>query len=512
MSIFDIFRKKEDSVKTIENNNEPILTKATEITVRQNPAISLHDDLVGLIWFADGPLKNYVNDNIEKNTFNHNGLKITLRMTGDEEPSLIYTKQHIVVPSDISLIERPPYFPTYSGLTPEQKGVYIKLLQNPYNQNIDIGFVFILYYGLERHLLIGDYERAYKVILKLRDVHSNKSFQSYTANALVLTSMLHQKGEIALDFIKSLDKSYEYSFSDNLYLLCYFSFEIPITANDIMRMARTFEFSNLNYIKKYPDIFQSVLESLITEKYGEKTIILSRLLSKSDISKLSTQDTPIFANTSIRDKSFPVPIISSSFKLKKEFNILLENTHEIVKNKISEMRKEGTLKEDKKDNQPKELPIFNEKVEKELLDELEKVKIDLVQRHFIFINIQDFYYKYRDLDEKYLLICIDYCMKDIKSLKEMEEQYIQSEISREKEYAKIMGNQFNKKQEEDIRAKGFIGRIPAFSRLVIIFEKQKKYEIAIEICDIAISFKHEAEEYIQRKEKIIQKIKKIELA
>ncbi|MBN2285975.1 MAG: TerB N-terminal domain-containing protein [Tissierellales bacterium] len=508
MSIFDIFRKKETLLKTIENDNDPIPSKSTEVTVCQNPAISIHDDLVGLIWFADGPFKNYVNDNIEKNTFIYNGLKITLRMTGDEEPSQIFTKQHIVIPDDTSLIERPPYFPTYSGLTPEQKGVYIKLLQNPYNQNIDIGFVFILYYGLERHLLIGDYERAYKVILKLRNVHSNKSFQSYTANALVLTSMLQQKGEIALDFIKSLDKSYEYSFSDNLFLLCYFSFEIPITANDIIRMARTFEFSNMNYIKKYPDLFQSVLETLIVEKYGENTILLSRILSKSDISKLSTQDTPIFANTSIRDKSFPVPIISSNFKLKKEFNILLENAHEIVKKNISEMRIEGKLKEEKTEKSPKELPVFNKKEENELLDSMEKVKDDFVQRHFIYISIQNFYYKYRELDEKYLLLCIDYCMKDIQSLNKMEEQYIQSEINQEKDYAKMMGTQFNKQQEEKIRDTGFIGRIPAFSRLAIIFEKQKNYEKAIEICDIAISFKHESEEYIKRKEKIIKKMEK----
>ncbi len=508
MSIFDLFRKKETSIKTTENGNGPIPIKSTDLTVRQNPAITIHDDLVGLIWFADGPFKNYVNDNIEKNTFNYNGLKITLRMTGDEEPSLVYTKQHIVVPSDISQIERPPYFPTYSGLSPEQKGVYIKLLQNPYNQNIDIGFVFILYYGLERHLLIGDYERAYKVILKLRDVHSNKSFQSYTANALVLTSLLHQKGEIAFDFIKSLDKSYEYSFSDNLFLLCYFSFEIPLTANDIMRMARTFEFSNMNYIKKHPDIFQSVLEDLLIDKYGEKTILLSRLFSKSDVSKLLTQDTPIFANTSIRDKSFPVPIISSNFKLKKDFNILLESAHEIVKKKINEMRKEGSLKEIKTEKQPKELPVFNEKEEKNLLDALAQIKGDLVQRHFVYISIQDFYYKYRDLDEKYLLLCIEYCMKDIQILNEMEAQYIQSEISREKEYAKVMGNQFTKHEEEKIRDTGFIGRIPAFSRLAIIFEKQKKYEKVIEVCDIAISFNHEAEEYKQRKDKIIKKMEK----
>lgn len=508
MSIFDLFHKKETSIKTLENRNDPIPIKSTDLTVRQNPAITIHDDLVGLIWFADGPFKNYVNDNVEKNTFNYNGLKITLRMTSDEEPSLVYTKQQIVVPSDISQIERPPYFPTYSGLSPEQKGVYIKLLQNPYDQNIDIGFVFILYYGLERHLLIGDYERAYKVILKLRDVHSNKSFQSYTANALVLTSLLHQKGEIAFDFIKSLDKSYEYSFSDNLFLLCYFSFEIPLTANDIMRMARTFEFSNMNYIKKHPDIFQSVLEDLLIDKYGEKTILLSRLLSKSDVSKLLTQDTPIFANTSIRDKSFPVPIISSNFKLKKDFNILLENAHEIVKKKINEMRKEGSLKEIKTEKQTKELPVFNEKEERDLLAALAKIKGDLVQRHFIYISIQDFYYKYRDLDEKYLLLCIEYCMKDIQILNEMEAQYIQSEINREKEYAKVMGNQFTKQEEDKIRDTGFIGRIPAFSRLAIIFEKQKKYEKAIEVCDIAISFKHEAEEYKQRKDKIIKKMEK----
>lgn len=509
MSILDLFRKKETSIKINDIRSDPIPIKSTDLTLRQNPAISIHDDLLGLIWFADGPFKNYVNENTEKNTFNYNGLKISLRMTGDEEPSLVYTKHHIVIPSDISQIERPPYFPTFSGLSPEQKGVYIKLLQNPYNQNIDIGFVFILYYGLERHLLIGDYERAYKVIIKLRDVHTNKSFQSYTANALVLTSMLHQKGEIALDFIKSLDKSYEYSFSDNLFLLCYFSFEIPLTANDIMRMARTFEFSNLNYIKKYPDIFQSVLEDLLTKKYGEKSILLSRLLSKSDISKLSTEDTPIFANTSIRDKSFPVPIISSNFKLKKELNILLENTHEIVKKKISEMRKEGSLKEDKTEKQQKkELPIFNKKEEQDLLTVLENIKTNRVQRHFIYISIQDFYYKYRDLDEQYLLLCIDYCMKDIQSLSEMEAQYIQSEISREKEYARLMGNQFTKQEEEKIKDTGFIGRIPAFSRLAIIFEKQKKYEKAIEICDIAISFKHEAEEYNQRKEKIIKKMEK----
>lgn len=506
MGIFDFFRKNNPVDTQVEKIDAPIKSKATKIVVRQKPEFRIHNDLAGLIWFADGPNKNYVNENVAKDSFNLGGLTFTVRMTGDEEPSLIYTSQKITIPNDIYSIERPPYFPTYSGLTPEQKGVYISFLNNPYDEHIDIGFVFILYYGLERHLLIGDYERAYKVILKLRDVHSNKSFQSYSANALVLTSMLRQKGEIALEFVRSLDKSYEYLFSDNLFLLCYFSFEIPLGANDIMRMARTFEFTNMNYIKKYPDVFQAAVSNLIIEKHGNNTVLLSNILSSAEVSTLTTQDTPVFANSSIRDKKFPVPLMVSNLKLKDMFNSILRSAHISVKQEIAEMRRMGKLEEVKAEKKTKNLPVFNLKEEQELLDALGESGDDLVQRHFIYISIQDFYYKYRDLDDRYLSLCIDYCQRDIESLHEMEEQYIQKEINIARRRAVTLGNEFTHQQEVEIRTTGFIGRIPAFGRLVIIFEKQKKYEQAVEICDIAISFKHEAEEYKKRKEKLQKKM------
>ena len=81
--------------------------------------------------------------------------------------------------------------------------------------------MFILYYGLERHLLEGDFHSAFNVILKLRDVHKNKSFQSYSGNALILSALLQKKGEYIPSFIKSLDKEYEFNFSDNLLLMSY---------------------------------------------------------------------------------------------------------------------------------------------------------------------------------------------------------------------------------------------------------------------------------------------------
>ncbi|EMJ86791.1 TerB N-terminal domain-containing protein [Leptospira meyeri] len=507
MGLFDLFNKIETDTLNLQGKINSEQNQTNEIANIKNPTLSIHEDLKDLIWFADGPLKNYNNENSERNTFHYNGYNITIQMTGQEEPSLIYTKQPIILPSDISKIERPPYFPTYSGLTPEQKGVYINLLQNPYNPNIDIGFVFILYYGLERHLLVGNYQKALNVIIKLRDVHSNKSFQSYSANALVLISMLKQKGEIALDFVNSIDKSFEYSFSDNLFLLCYLSFNLPISSKDIIRMAKTFEFSNVNYIKKYPELFEKVMENKIYDTYGQKKILLSNILNSEDLTKLPKQELPIFANTSIRDKSFPVPIISSSIKLKKILNEILTSTHEIVKEKIAAMRKEGLIDKSIKQKNEKDLPKFDEKRENELLDSLNKTNGNLLQRHFILISLQDFYYHYRDLDQKFLNYCIKYCLLDIESLTEMENQYINTEIERAKEYAEIMDIPFSTQEEKKIRETGFIGRIPAFNRLSIIYEKQKEYLKAIEICDKAIAFKHEADVYSERKEKLLKKIK-----
>ena len=304
MSLFDIFRKKEAISKT------SIEQEQLKLVYNDRSMFTIHEDLKGLVWIADGEYKNYVSKENSYKSFETNGIRFTISFMGQDEPSLIYTNQEIAVPENVQDIESPPYFPTYSRLTPEQKWIYLQLLANPYNTNIDIGFVFILYYGLERHLLEGDFVRAFRVILKLRDVHQNKSFQTYSANALVLTSMLHQRSDLALEFIESLDKDHEFAFSDDLFLICYFSFNIPLKASDIIRMAKTFGFTNTNYIKKQTEIFTEVLLSVMKSEIGGSEFDIKSFINKMEIKKVKVEEVSIFANTSIINQKFPVPKLS----------------------------------------------------------------------------------------------------------------------------------------------------------------------------------------------------------
>jgi len=505
MGLFNFKKKKEKNV-------ESITPQVPNVTSNENKSLSvkgltIHDDLRDLVWIGDGKYKNYKQAQEDNNSIDLNGFRITISFMNQEEPSLIYPNQKIKQPKRIEDVERPPYYPTYSGLTPEQKWVYLNLLANPYNSSIDIGFVFILYYGLERHLLSGNFEKAIDVILKLRDVHTNKSFQSYSANAIVLSCMLHQRGDLALKFIQSLDKEHELDFSDNLFLICYFSFDLPLLPKDIMRMAKTFEFNNTNYIKKYPDLFLECLKNAIKNKTGVESIDLKKYLTPSEIKKIKKQDVRIFANMSIIDKSIPIPLLSENFKLKREMCNFLEIAHEEVKKKLAEMRKSGkTLPIKKASEKAKKQIIFDKKQEEELLSELSRNKSNPVNRHFSYINLQNFYYKYRTIGEEYVNKCIEYCTLDINSLSEMVEAYVAEEIKRAKQLAEYSGTKDLKAEIEEIKEQGFIGNIPAFKRLAIIYEKQEAYEKAIEICNSAIAYGQSVEEFEEKKQKLQKKL------
>ena len=497
-----LFKKKESTNTSLIKQNKDVVAKTID-------DLFMHPDIEELIWIADGIRKNYVSDK-KQNIYEFNGIKIIFSGFNQEEPSLIFTKLPLAEVQNIYNVERPPYYPTYSQLTPEQKTVYWKLLSNPYDSKIDIGFVFILYYGLERHLLNGDYEKAFRVILKLRDIHENKSFQQYSGSALILTCLFRQRADLAAEFMKSIDKEHELKISDNLFIFCKYSLEIPLTADDIIRLAKSFEFNNTNYIKHYTEMFKSTLLDNLKSRYKSDTLLIGKFINETEFKKVRKQNLAIFANVSIIDKSIEVPMIIENFKFKKAIYDLLESTHSQVKAKVSELRKNGELeKREIKDNKVIEILTFNEVREEELLSELNSQRNNFVKRHFALITLQDFYYKYRDVDTKYLEKCIEYCFEDINSLEQLQKEYYQEELNRVKRLSGIYSEKEIDKQISEIRK--FNGSIPAFKRLAIIFEKQKDYQKSIDICDMAINYYRNLDmatsvsEFQKRKEKFESK-------
>lgn len=123
--------------------------------------------------------------------------------------------------------------------------------------------------------------------------------------------------------------------------------------------------------------------------------------------------------------------------------------------------------------------VFDKILENELLLKYQKYENDISSRtYYSALPLIDFYYKYRNLDEKYMDSCIEYCNICISLLSASSMQkYLADGIS-----------------------------IPAFKRLVIIYDKKKEYEKALEIIEEALKYDREIGYYIKKRESILKKM------
>ncbi|MFC6954073.1 tetratricopeptide repeat protein [Halorubellus litoreus] len=91
-----------------------------------------------------------------------------------------------------------------------------------------------------------------------------------------------------------------------------------------------------------------------------------------------------------------------------------------------------------------------------LLTALEREDGSATSTHFTYNELIDVYYKQRDSREDAIEKCVECCEKDIQIA------------------------------DEFVREFGEVPRIPAFKRLAIIYEKQERYEEALDVCDKAL--------------------------
>ncbi len=209
-------------------------------------------------------------------------------------------------------------------MTPEQRSVYLSYLNDIYNPLYDIGYVFTFYYGLERHLFQGDFDNAFRIILKLRTIHKNKSFQQYSINALFSSCIINQRFDLLPELRTALNEDSSY-LKINLFIYYKTLMKLGFSAKDLIRYAYQFGFTNTKFLKKNRSVFEQQLNIEL-----ERNALIPPLGTALD------EEIHIFANWSI-PLTIKVPNYISIEGFKSAGYGLLQRAYEktkmIIKNK-----------------------------------------------------------------------------------------------------------------------------------------------------------------------------------
>lgn len=249
-----------------------------------------------------------------------------------DDPSTIYSILPAVDPKNKESVPKLSYFPSYSEMQPEQRGLYLRWLYDV-TVPIDIGYVFVYYYGLERHLVYGDFDAAFDEIRLLRQHHDNGSFQSYSASALVHSCLLRKR----IDKLQELYAS-GFDYFDNSNLLILHHGGLDILPDMMFKLATILTGVNRRYIRSKPDEYKQQIERVLIDKFGKPSYPLT---SKFTLEGVEGIPYPIFANISfppeMRTPRLPNLLRHPSFHA--EMSAFFDSVHEAVKNASKGKRK-----------------------------------------------------------------------------------------------------------------------------------------------------------------------------
>lgn len=285
-------------------NTSPLSTTIEEISEScPFTFFSIPESLIQLLWFENGP-----NQNIS---------------TRENEPSAIDLTLPICKPT--VTVNAPGYYPSYRELTPEQRWIYLNWLCD-ITKPVDIGFVFILYYGLERHLFSALWKEASLMIQQLRKLYTNQSFLRYSADALILAATVGQHPEI----IEESNLIVEYP---SLFIRRYGY----LTIDMILSNVRSWGFTNTRYLTgKYahPQLFRQTLGAILQNKYKEMHLPIA----KEDLDTCQKPATLALANYSLKYRTATIEDLSYCPGISHKVAQVLEETHQQVKEQLAKQR------------------------------------------------------------------------------------------------------------------------------------------------------------------------------
>jgi len=295
-------------------------------------------EILRLLWFSDGPLKNYVRtENTE--SFEAGPFRFTVSF-GPGEPSAIGVNLPVDQrPAVWDSIPDPSYYPAYETLDPAQRRKYLEWLTNV-ERDIQIGYVFVFYYGLERHLFFGRVDEAFDMVLRLRKSHHNRSFAYYSDAALTASAVFHNRPDLFMKYASAAPGSAAPEVSA-LFLMAKAALDIAVTAEEIMSMSRKVGFTNHRYITRNPDLFVAALGTLLERDYGQHSIPLSLF----PVTEWPKEPEMVVANISFaqEQRTIPVPQLFGCVRFQQAIIALLREAHDMVKAQLkSSPRSKGS--------------------------------------------------------------------------------------------------------------------------------------------------------------------------
>ena len=455
----------------------------------------VHQDLINLLW-----TKKQIQT---EKTIKLNGTQFIL----SEYETSSFSEKFEIEPVEKIEDAIPLYgYPVFEELSPDQKYVYMQFLQNPYDGTFPSPYVFLLYCGLERHILNGNAKEAYDVVFKLREVYKKpSSFRHFSARCIMYIAAISNDKKLFNRAVNSFNFPEDLRAVQDYYIFAKYKLNIPLNAKDIMMMASKFGFKNKNYINKYPQLFEETLTNLLINKTNADTLSLQNYVHSSAKKSEPTYIGSPFANKSILyieeklDRSKCNQFVSS----------LLQETHDKVKAGLVTLRKSGTAPEPQqtpKRAKAAEIKVSEKalaKMENELLSAYSRVKEESSAReqYDAAEKLCNHYYSYRNKIDSYGKSCLNYgeiCLGLVPKIKEENEKNKKKELekyTKELKHYSSVGDDFmqNIVQKnidfllaDNIQDKPIIDTIA--NSMIQILEEENKLSDAAAVCDWAIEY------------------------
>ena len=194
-------------------------------------------------------------------------------ITGSDLPHLILTKLPV---SHVSCSVNLGYWPSYSGLEENERGIYLKWLQEgKTNPEINIGFVFIYFYGLEYRAISEekDLNDILFEVMRLYEIYADKSgsFSSYSLKFIQylifkIKNFSEEEKNRLIEFINKIELSYYF---DKASIFTCLLNDFEIQKDDVYKVAncsRELQYAhstNYNSVNVFQLYFTKLIENEI---------------------------------------------------------------------------------------------------------------------------------------------------------------------------------------------------------------------------------------------------------